>query len=168
MHKFSFFLAIAALAALPLRAQDVCKDAVVKRLKVSRDFSIKVAEAMPESGYAFKLTPAQMSFAEQMVHHTQGLAYFLSTLKGEKPNPGKPASMNKADVLAFMHSGFDSAISYVESLTPEQISKNYKAPGGSTSGADILMAMLEHTAHHRASAEMYLRAKGITPPEYME
>lgn len=40
--------------------------------------------------------------------------------------------------------------------------------GSSASGCDMLMAMLEHTAHHRASAEMYLREKGITPPEYME
>ncbi len=28
------------------------------------------------------------------------------------------------------------------------------------------MGMLDHSTHHRASAEMYLRAKGIKPPEY--
>jgi hypothetical protein len=28
------------------------------------------------------------------------------------------------------------------------------------------MATLDHTTHHRASAEMYIRAKGITPVEY--
>jgi uncharacterized damage-inducible protein DinB len=28
------------------------------------------------------------------------------------------------------------------------------------------MAMLNHNTHHRASAEMYLRVKGITPTEY--
>jgi uncharacterized damage-inducible protein DinB len=164
MYKLSLLLAAAALAVLPLRAQDACKDAAVKRLKISRDFSLKVADAMPAADYNFKLTPAQMSFGEQMVHMTQGLAYFLSAFKGEKPNPGKPASMSKTDIIAFMHSGFDSAISYVESLTPQQISKEYK----DDSGASMLMAMLEHTAHHRASAEMYLRAKGITPPQYMD
>jgi uncharacterized damage-inducible protein DinB len=26
--------------------------------------------------------------------------------------------------------------------------------------------MLDHSTNHRASAEMYLRAKGITPPKY--
>jgi len=36
------------------------------------------------------------------------------------------------------------------------------------SGYGLLIALLEHNAHHRASAEMYLRAKGITPPEYMD
>jgi uncharacterized damage-inducible protein DinB len=164
MHKLSIFLAAAAVAVLPLRAQDVCKDAVVKRLKVSRDFTIKVAEAMPAADFGYKMTPAQMSFGDQMTHLTQGLTYFLSAFKGEKPNPAKPASMSKADVIAFMRSAFDNAISYVETLTPAQLSKDYKGQ----SGAELLMSMLEHTAHHRASAEMYLRSKGITPPQYMD
>ncbi len=168
MHKLSLFLAFAAAAALPLHAQNDCKDAVVKRLKVSRDFTLKVAEAMPDADYGYKLTPAQMSFGEQMVHLSQGLTYFLSAFKGEKPNPPKPASKSKADVVAFIRAQFDSAIQTVSSLTPEQISKEYKGMGSSASGCDMLMAMLEHTAHHRASAEMYLREKGITPPEYME
>jgi uncharacterized damage-inducible protein DinB len=168
MHKFSLFLALAAAVALPLHAQDDCKAAIVKRLKVSRDFSIKVAEAMPEADYNFKLTPPQMSFGQQMVHLSQGLTYFLSAFKGEKPNPPKPASTKKADVVAFMRSAFDQAIETVSALTPAQISKDYTTQQGSSSGADMLIAMLEHTAHHRASAEMYLRAKGITPPEYME
>ena len=33
-------------------------------------------------------------------------------------------------------------------------------------GLEVLMLVLDHTTHHRASAEMYLRAKGITPAEY--
>jgi uncharacterized damage-inducible protein DinB len=168
LYKFSLFLALAAAVALPLHAQDDCKGAVLKRLKISRDFTLKVAEAMPEADYSFKLTPPQMSFAQQMVHLSQGLTYFLSAFKGEKPNPPKPPSMNKSDVVAFVRTSFDDAIATVSALTPEQISKEYKGQEGSHSGADMLIAMLEHTAHHRASAEMYLRAKGITPPEYMD
>jgi len=33
-------------------------------------------------------------------------------------------------------------------------------------GLEMLMFLMDHTTHHRASAEMYLRAKGITPAEY--
>src|ERR1700685_2066661 len=113
MHKLSLFLALTAAATLPLRAQNDCKDAVVKRLKVSRDFTLKVADAMPDADFGYKLTPAQMSFAEQMVHLSQGLTYFLSVFKGEKPNPPKPPSMKKSDVIAFIHAQFDSAIETV-------------------------------------------------------
>ena len=164
MHRLSVFLAFAAAIALPLRAQDVCKDAIVKQLKNSRDFTLKVADAMPDASYSYKLTPEQMSFAEQMVHLSQGMTYFLSAFKGEKPNPPKPASMNKPDVVAFMRTQFDQAVTTVSALTPEQLSKSYR----DMTGAGLLIAMLEHNAHHRASAEMYLRAKGIKPPAYMD
>jgi uncharacterized damage-inducible protein DinB len=164
MHKLSLFLALTAAAALPIHSQEVCKAAFEKQLKNSRDFTLKVAEAMPDADYSFKLTPAQMSFAEQMVHLSRSLTYFLSPFKGEKPNPPKPASMNKSDVVAFMRSQFDQAVATVSGLTADQLSKTYK----DNSGYGLLIAMLEHNAHHRASAEMYLRAKGITPPQYMD
>ncbi len=164
MYKLSLFVALAAAAVLPLHAQNECKSAILQQLKISRDFTLKVADAMPAADYGFKMTPAQMSFGEQMVHLSQGLTYFLSPFKGEKPNPLKPASMKKDDIVAFVRSAFDKAIETVSALTPDQLAKNYK----DKSGDGLLIAMLEHTAHHRASAEMYLRLKGITPPEYMD
>jgi len=166
MHKISIVVSLLAAAVLPLSAQSDCKATVLKHLQTSRDFTVKVAEAMPADSYNFKLTPPQMSFAEQMVHLSQGLAYFESPFLGQKPNPPKPASMNKEDVVAFVKTSFDKAIEVVSSLTPEQLSKTYKSGGESRSGTDILLGMLDHNTHHRASAEMYLRAKGITPPAY--
>jgi uncharacterized damage-inducible protein DinB len=155
-----------ALAALPLAAQSSFQTAVVKHLTTSRDFTLKVADAMPAADYGFKLTPPQMSFAGQMIHLSQGLNYFLSTFSGEKPNPGKPKSESKEDVMAFVRQSFDDAIATVEKLTPEQIEKSYKSEEGTETGTGLLLGLLDHTTHHRASAEMYLRAKGITPPEY--
>jgi uncharacterized damage-inducible protein DinB len=166
MHKLGLFLSVIGLAAMPLRAQDDVKSAILKHLKTSRDFTIKVAEAMPDTSYDFKLTPAQMSFEQQIVHLSQSLTYFLAGFSGEKPNPPKPASTSKADVVAFVKTSFDKAIETVSSLTPEQISKTYKTSEGTMTGLDLLLGMLDHTSHHRASAEMYLRAKGVTPPEY--
>jgi hypothetical protein len=125
-----------------------------------------VADQMPEASYSFKLTPPQMSFAEQMVHLSQTLDFLLAPLVGETPNPGKPASMSKKDVVAYMGACFDRAIARVSKLTPEQISKTYQSGEGTMTGLETLMFVLDHTTHHRASAEMYLRAKGITPTDY--
>ena len=74
--------------------------------------------------------------------------------------------MQKKDVIAFIGKSFDGAIDRVSKLTPEQILKTYAGEGGQVTGLELLMEMLDHTTHHRASAEMYLRAKGITPTEY--
>jgi uncharacterized damage-inducible protein DinB len=166
MHKFTSFLSLGLLCLPALYAQGDCKSAILQHLKTSRDFTIKVAEAMPEADYDFKLTPPQMSFAQQIVHLSQGMTYFLSPFKGEKPNPPKPASMTKAAVVAYARSAFDEAISTVSSLTPEQLTKTYESPEGKMTGIDLLLGILDHNTHHLASAEMYLRAKGITPPEY--
>jgi uncharacterized damage-inducible protein DinB len=155
-----------AAATLPAFAQTDTTAIFVKHLKVSRDFTLKVAGQMPDKDFEFKLTPPQMSFAEQMVHISQGVEYFVAPFSGQKPNPPKPASLKKADVIAFMTKQFDSAIERVSKLTPAQLSKTYTSDEGTMTGLEMLMGMLDHNTHHRASAEMYLRAKGITPAEY--
>ena len=154
-----------AAAALPAFAQTDVKATLVKHLKTSRDFTLKVANQMPEESYDFKLTSPQMSFGEQMVHLSQALGAFVATLQGQKPSFGK-SPMHKKDIVALMEKSFDSAIDAASKLTAEQLAKTYNTGDGSMTGMEVVMFMLDHTTHHRASAEMYLRAKGITPTEY--
>jgi len=157
--------ALLLVSALPACAQDV-KGAILKHLRVSKEFTLKVAEAMPAESYDFKLTPPQMSFGGQITHLSQGLDFFVSPFSGEKPGDAKPASNSKADVIAFVKVSFDKAIARVDSIKPSQLTTAFKTEEGSQTGLDLLLGMLDHTTHHRASAEMYLRAKGITPPQY--
>jgi uncharacterized damage-inducible protein DinB len=159
-------LIIIAAAAKPACAEMDVKATILKHLQTSRGFTLRVADQMPAATYDFKLTPPQMSFGEQMVHLSQAFDEFLSPLTGEAGNAGKPASMSKKDVIAFVTKSFDNAIAKVSKLTPAQIAKTYKTGEGTSSGMDLLLELLDHTTHHRASAEMYLRAKGITPAEY--
>jgi uncharacterized damage-inducible protein DinB len=164
-RSVALLLALATAATVPAFAQTDVKDILLKHLKTSRDFTLKVAEQMPEADYGFKLTPPQMSFAQQMVHLAQSLTEFMSPFTGDA-KPGKPATMTKKDVVAFVRTSFDSTIDEVSKLTPEQLHKTYKSEDGTSTGLELLLGMLDHTTHHRASAEMYLRAKGITPTEY--
>src|ERR1700728_4231981 len=106
-------LAVAAAAAIPASAETDIKAIVLKHLKTSRDFTLKVAAQMPESSYDFKLTPPQMSFAEQMVHLAQSMSAFTSPFSAQQPKPAKPASLSKKDVIAFMTTSFDHAIDQV-------------------------------------------------------
>jgi uncharacterized damage-inducible protein DinB len=166
MRKFTVVTALTAALACAAFAEIDIKATIVKHLKISRDFTLKVAEQMPEADYSFKLTPAQMSFGEQMVHLASSGEYFISPILGTKPKEAKPASMKKADVIAFVKTSFDATIEKVSTLTPAQLSKTYQGEGGTETGFELLLGLLDHTTHHRASAEMYLRAKGITPAEY--
>ena len=153
------------LAGQPARAQADLKAIVVKHLTTSRDFTLKVAEQMPEADYGFKLTPPQMSFGEQMAHLASDQAGLLAPFTTGKPAPSKPASPSKKDVIAYVRQSYDQSIALVSKLTPAQIEKSYSL-GAPMTGVELLMFVLDHSTHHRAQAEMYLRVKGITPAEY--
>ncbi|MFL6447291.1 MAG: DinB family protein [Bryobacteraceae bacterium] len=142
------------------------KSMVLKHLKTSEEFTLKVAEAMPESDYDFKLTPDQMTFGGQITHLTQAVLHYLAPLSTEKPAASKPVSAKKADVIAFVKTSFDAAEADVSKLTIDDMSKSYKMGNRPMSGMELILGMFVHTAHHRSAAEMYLRAKGVTPPPY--
>src|SRR4249920_2850002 len=111
--SFVAALVITAAAAVPAQAQDI-KAVVVKHLTTSRDFTLKVAEQMPDADYGFKLTAPQMSFGEQMAHLASDQAYLLAPFTNAKPGPpSKPASMSKKDVIAFVRQSFDQSIAVV-------------------------------------------------------
>src|SRR5436190_19628628 len=129
MVRSSLVLTVACacllLANAPAHAQFDIKAVVVKHLTTSRDFTLKVAEQMPEADYGFKLTPPQMSFAEQMAHLAEDQAGILAPLSKGNSNPGRPASMSKKDVIAYVRQTFDKTIDTVSNLTPEQLSQTY-------------------------------------------
>jgi uncharacterized damage-inducible protein DinB len=169
MSRLLSTLVVAAVllaAVRPAFAQADIKAAVVKHLTTSRDFTLKVAEQMPDADYGFKLTPPQMSFGEQMAHLASDQANLLAPFTSERPAGSKPASASKKDVIAFVRQSYDRSIALVSTLTPAQIERSYNGFGAPMTGLEILMFVLDHSTHHRASAEMYLRAKGITPAEY--
>ena len=68
-----------------------------------------------------------MSFAEQMVHLSQAFDDYLSPFVGQKPNPGKPASMSKKDVIAFVRKSFDCSIERVSKLAAAQLQRRTTA-----------------------------------------
>src|ERR1700758_4138159 len=119
------FLAIVLLAAafaFPAHAQDAMKkDAAVKpadpELKVVLDSwnevggkLIAMAEDFPEDKYDFKPTPAQRSFAEQLLHAAGANYYFINPVMGQKPpageDPKRGQYKTKADIVAFVKKSF--------------------------------------------------------------
>ena len=113
------FLAVVLLAfAFPAHAQDAMKkDAAVKpadpELKVVLDSWNEIgrkltamAEDFPEDKYDFKPTPAQRSFAEQLLHAAGASYYFTNPVMGQKPPAGEEPKRDqyktKADIVLFV------------------------------------------------------------------
>src|SRR5437762_6953988 len=69
-----------------------------------------MAEDFPEDKYDFKPTPAQRSFAEQLLHAAGANYYFTNPAEGKKPpaeeDPKRDQYKTKADVVAFVKKSF--------------------------------------------------------------
>jgi uncharacterized damage-inducible protein DinB len=133
----------------------------------SKTFTLKVAEAMPAENYDYKPFADARPFGGELQHLAQAEGYYLGQLgKGRAPAAPK-ADTSKAATVKYLIENFDWAIGVVGQLTEADLTKGFTAGrGASVPGLELLYQAMIHTAHTRGYAEMYLRNKGIVPPEY--
>jgi uncharacterized damage-inducible protein DinB len=141
-------------------------DEMVKHWDTSKALSLAVANAMPEDGYTFKATAAEMSFGEQMNHIALANANYCSGAMGEKSPMEKGADNSKATAIKNLGMAFDYCIGGLKKMTDTDLQKSVTMQGHSISSFELFWGGFTHTAHHRGQAEVYLRLKGITPPSY--
>jgi uncharacterized damage-inducible protein DinB len=146
----------------------------VRDWQASKQFTLAVANAMPADFYDFKPNPEEMTFGEQMIHIAGANVFRFNQITGIKPpfvlDPAKPPASDKANVLKLLGESFDYVVDALPTITSEQLQRTWHIPSwkGRTDpdGRAMIMNMFVHTAHHRAQCEVYLRAKGIKPPDY--
>jgi uncharacterized damage-inducible protein DinB len=140
--------------------------------QISKQFTIDVANAMPAEFYSFKPNPEEMTFGEQMVHIAGSSVYRFHEITGIKPpfDPEKQPATDKETVLKLLQQSFDYVIAVLPQITSEQLKHTWHIPSWKgrpdPDGRAMIMNMFVHTAHHRAQCEVYMRVKGIKPPDY--
>ena len=175
-----FLLVLLSLAAVNAPAQKARVDSVVdmqefiRDWQISKQFTLDVANAMPAEDYGFKPSPEEMTFGEQMLHIAVSNVYRFHEITGV-PSPfaidaSKPPAPDKANVLKLLAQSFDYVIDALPRITPEQLQHTWHISSwkgrNDPDGRAMIMNMFVHTAHHRAQCDVYLRAKGIKPPDY--
>lgn len=142
--------------------------------QISKQFTLDVADAMPAEHYGFRPNSDEMTFGEQMLHIAVSNVYRFHEITGiASPfelNLDKPLSPDKANVLRVLEQSFDYVIEALPRITPEQLQHSWHIPSwkgrNDPDGRAMILNMFVHTAHHRAQCEVYLRAKGVKPPDY--
>jgi len=172
--KSTKFLMILALA-IPAFAQTTIKDALVKHWKVSTDFTLSVAKLMPAEDYGYKPVPAELSFG-QVVAQVAAANLNACSIAGGTKRPEIPdkvmqsvrgkAEIDKDTAIQFLTDSFDFCNTAVASMTPEKLDATVGPENRKMTGFEWLWAYFTHTAHHRGQLEVYLRMKGIKPPDY--
>jgi hypothetical protein len=181
MKPMKIKLFAAVLWAVPAFAQstgaDAMKDALVKHWKTTGDFTIAVAKMMPAADYGFRPVPEELSFAQLMIQISGANISACANASG-MTRPAIPAKIaqavrdekidvDKDAVLKFMGDSFDFCNQAVASMTPEKLHAMVGPKDRQMTGFEWLWAYFTHTAHHRGQAEVYLRVKGIKPPDYV-
>jgi uncharacterized damage-inducible protein DinB len=128
---------------------------LLSTLENSKNYTMSVAEAMPDKGYSFRPTEGVMDFGELLSHIAYGIQWWEANyVKGEKTDWAPPAAKaTKAEVIAYLqkaYKGLEKTLS--GSLNEDAVRGFY--------------ATTDHITHHRGQAVTYLRCKGITPPDY--
>jgi uncharacterized damage-inducible protein DinB len=132
-------------------------------------------DAMPEDGYAYKPTPEIRSFAQQMLHLADGNYLFASMASG-KANPmgvtlpkhdlvEKGTAQTKEAAAKAVMDSYDFVINTLQDMTAEQLQETttFGSRGIFTRSA-LFGKGFEHQTHHRGQTTIYLRLKGVTPP----
>ena len=159
-------ISLALLASISYAADSKFAEEFGKRWAKTRPLAIGVAEAMPPVQYAFRPDPGSMSFAEQVGHVAQTNYAFCAGLKDTVPPPD-PSTTDKDALVKFLADSFDYCSTAIDSITAEQMDRPHSSPDGRLNGRELLLALYVHLAHHRGQEEVYLRIKGIKPPQYV-
>jgi len=178
------FLAIALLVAafaFPSHAQDAMKkEAAIKpadpEMKVVLDSwneigrkLVAMAEDFPEDKYDFKPTPAQRSFAEQLLHAAGASYYFTNPVMGQKPPAGEdPKRENyktKADIVAFVKKSVADGSAAIQSKGEKGLMTTVPYADQEARVLDIAYGLIEHSGEHYGQLVVYYRLAGLVPPE---
>jgi uncharacterized damage-inducible protein DinB len=174
---------IAATFVLPAGAQDAMKkDTAVKPAdspsKVVLDSwndvgrkLIAMAEDFPEDKYDFKPTPAQRSFAEQLLHAAGANYFFTSPAMGQKPpseeDPKRDQYKTKADVVSFVKKSFADGATAIKAKGDKGMSDLLVDPFShqQVRVSDFAYGFIEHDGEHYGQLVGYYRLAGLVPPE---
>jgi uncharacterized damage-inducible protein DinB len=128
---------------------------------------IAAAEEMPAEDYGFKPTPAQMSFAQVVVHLAQGNDFLCGAIGGVKA----PARTTVADtaskeaLVARLRETFTFCDNALASLDDSKLGEEVPFFGGRMmTRAAVMTITTGDWADHYSQSAIYLRLKGHLPP----
>jgi uncharacterized damage-inducible protein DinB len=129
-----------------------------------------MAEDFPEDKYDFKPTPAQRSFAEQLLHAAGSTYFFTDTVMGKKPaadvDPKRDQYKSKAEIVAFVKKSFADGAAAIESKGDKGLmTEVVYFPQQKSRILDIANGIIEHSGEHYGQLVVYYRLAGLVPPE---
>lgn len=136
----------------------------------AKEFTKEYLDAMPEDGVNYKPNPEVRSFAEQMLHLANANYNFGAAASG-KTNPYAGKSLekmddlkNKASLTKAVLDSYDFVLDGLKGMNDTQMAENIKMGSREMARETVYAKAFEHQTHHRGQTTVYIRMKGIKPP----
>ena len=173
----------AAVLTLPACAQDAAKKDAPPKPAVSPSQAlidnwndvgrklIAMAEGFPEDKYDYKPTPAQRSFAEQLLHAAGANYFFTNPATGKKmpagEDPKRADYKTKADIVAFVKQSFADGATAIKAKGDKGLNDLVVDPFANQQVrmSDMAWGLLENDGEHYGQLVGYYRNAGLVPPE---
>lgn len=153
-------------------AQIINKDQLLTHWLGHRKVTRRTLEAFPEKElYEFSIG-GMRTFAQlmkEMLAMDGSTARGLATGEWTTLDEEKVELTTKADLLESWDQSTEKIQEYWKDITMEEFQKKIKAFGQyDGTGYSILFYIIDNEIHHRGQGFVYLRALGITPPNFWE
>jgi uncharacterized damage-inducible protein DinB len=155
-------------------AKEVSSDhvaALVAEWTRAKDYTREYIEVMPEDGLGLKPTPEIRSFAEQMLHLADGNYFFAKGVFGaETPAAAQglekkeDLKKSKAALQKAVADSYDFMIVQIKTMTPAKLDEQITVFQMKMPRYVAINKVFEHQTHHRGQTTIYIRLKGVKPP----
>jgi len=146
------------------------KTQMIKDWERAKSYTIDYLNTMPADKYSFKAVDSIRSFAQQMLHLTQGNYYLMSNATDQKPPSffqsdleHSPTAQTKDSVMYYVTASYDYCIDAVKNSDVKNWFEKKKTMHDETRFA-LMNKAFEHQTHHRGQTTIYIRLQGIRPP----
>lgn len=165
LQFYTIFFSVFAFA-LAANAQLVKKQDLVNAWKGMAEYTIALAEKMPEEYYEYKVDPVVRNYGEQMMHIAESNYAIADILKGGSGSFDNDAKTKK-EIVAELEKSFEFASKALSKVSLKDLEEQMDFfDGNKRSRFRAYLFMVDHLTHTRGISISYLRAKGIAPPDF--
>ena len=177
MKNFFLIAAIAALMALPAIGQNTAaaKPTLGPSAALLASWNdigrklIAMAEDFPEDKYSSKPTPAQKSFAEQLLHTAGSNDLFTDVANGKKPTDDESLDhfKTKSAIVAYVKKSFADGAAVIKEKGDKGMTQMVvdAEEGRTVPLQNVAYSVIEHCGEHYGQLVVYYRVAGMVPPE---
>jgi uncharacterized damage-inducible protein DinB len=137
----------------------------------AKAYTLEYLNASTDEVINFKPTPEMRTFGQQMLHLAEA-NYGLAAAASGKTSPVAFGALEKSDkfstkdaVTKEVMASYDFVIAAAKEMTEPKMAEMIKVFNFDLSRGAAMEKLFEHQTHHRGQTTVYLRLKGITPPQ---